>query len=95
VTDLSSFDSQLERIIANQHHVINRLETDLASATGNLARVEKEIAKFSMLLMGVDGQNGLRGKILKIEADVQVINRWIWLASGVILAAQALVMFLR
>jgi len=83
----NDIQESLQRILANQHHVIERLETDIAG-------IEKEMTKLGTVLMGVDGANGLRSRVAAIETQVMSIQKWIWVATGLLMAGQSLLFLL-
>lgn len=87
MVDSAHIDETLQRIIANQHHVIERLETDLA-------KIEKDTSKLTMVMMGIDGSNGIRSRVLNLEAQLLIIQKWIWIASGMMIAVQSLLFLL-
>jgi len=68
---------------------IRRLQGEAVRAIENIPQLKEEILKFKIMLVGVDGSNGLRSELrackaemAELRATVETIKQRVWLAMG-------------
>lgn len=83
-------DQSIRAVIA-EIHVLERSHNRLENKVRDL---ETQVAKFNLILTGINGDNGLNGTIKELSKEVQSLKKSIFMGFGIIACISTLLPYL-
>lgn len=77
-----------DSVVGQHQHAIDQLTASMTKALEERKEMEAQLMRLQHLVVGVDGDNGLRHRMEKHAQRVNLIEKWVWLATGGLLVAQ-------